>query len=552
MITKTERKSLSARDFSDDNIEILKKYFQSNVIPPEVKSRYRKKFVENYENFILEGNDIYYKPLHLKVVPESQKEMVLKKIYQNPDEGLGLGIASFYDFVKSKYLNFTRKYVGDFLKQQTPYQLTTSQRKPVNRPIVAKYPNNRWAIDLIDMSSYEDKGYKYIMTVIDYFTKKGFAEPLRSKSEIETVAAFERLCDRLDTQPVILQSDNGTEFKNKEMKAFCEQEGIKQVFTTSYTPTGNALIENFNGKLWHIMHDHFARTQSKKWVDDLQHFVNNKNNRTHAITKKMPEAVWVPGTSRELETPELKDIQKRLIKKAKRDVQANENQELEKGDYVRVSNASLSTKIRAAIKGHKAKYIPIKFSVKIYRIKKVHQPKENQEGMRKNTYTIEEEVYDKQLGTSRWQIVTTERRKNDAAVRVRKAQRFFATELQKVSDDQDNAMSVDTMNKLNLVGVNYVEAEEEKKKHEKQKEQNEKAKNLRDEQRIIDKEEEEKLMANMESLPQPVKKKIIKEKKKTETTLLNTAPAREKRATVITKELQAFKEQLQKGKAKKK
>ena len=136
-------------------METIKKYLQSNVIPPEVKSRYRKKFVENYENFILEGNDIYYKPLHLKVVPESQKEMVLKKIYQNPDEGLGLGIASFYDFVKSKYLNFTRKYVGDFLKQQTPYQLTTSQRKPVNRPIVAKYPNNRWAIDLIDLSSYE-------------------------------------------------------------------------------------------------------------------------------------------------------------------------------------------------------------------------------------------------------------------------------------------------------------------------------------------------------------------------------------------------------------
>ena len=31
MITKTERKSLRARDFSDSNIEILKKYLQSNV-----------------------------------------------------------------------------------------------------------------------------------------------------------------------------------------------------------------------------------------------------------------------------------------------------------------------------------------------------------------------------------------------------------------------------------------------------------------------------------------------------------------------------------------
>ena len=93
------------------------------------------------------------------------------------------------------------------------------------------------------------------------------------------------------------------------------------------------------------------------------------------------------------------------------------------------------------------------------------------------------------------------------------------------------------MNKLNLVGVSYVDAEEEKKKHDKQKKINEKAKNMRDERRREEKENAEKLMAEMQALPEPVKKKIVKEKKKTETTLLNTIPNREKRMVKVTEKV---------------
>ena len=46
MITKTESKSFGARNFSDSNIKILKKYLQTNVVPPEVKPRYRNKFIK--------------------------------------------------------------------------------------------------------------------------------------------------------------------------------------------------------------------------------------------------------------------------------------------------------------------------------------------------------------------------------------------------------------------------------------------------------------------------------------------------------------------------
>ena len=44
----------------------------------------------------------------------------------------------------------------------------------------------------------------------------------------------------------ILLSDNGKEFSNDTLAYVCEEHGIKQHFTSSYTPRSNGKTENFN------------------------------------------------------------------------------------------------------------------------------------------------------------------------------------------------------------------------------------------------------------------------------------------------------------------
>ena len=41
----------------------------------------------------------------------------------------------------------------------------------------------------------------------------------------------------------IFQTDNGTEFKNAELKTFLENEGIKQIFSRPYNPQSNGAVE---------------------------------------------------------------------------------------------------------------------------------------------------------------------------------------------------------------------------------------------------------------------------------------------------------------------
>jgi transposase InsO family protein len=46
-----------------------------------------------------------------------------------------------------------------------------------------------------------------------------------------------------------IRSDNGTEFKNSQIKGFLEEEGIKHEFSSPYTPQQNGVVERKNGTL---------------------------------------------------------------------------------------------------------------------------------------------------------------------------------------------------------------------------------------------------------------------------------------------------------------
>ena len=56
--------------------------------------------------------------------------------------------------------------------------------------------------------SKHNKGYKYILTVIDIFSRFAYAHPLYSKTGKELVTAFEEIFSHL--KPVFLQTDDGT------------------------------------------------------------------------------------------------------------------------------------------------------------------------------------------------------------------------------------------------------------------------------------------------------------------------------------------------------
>ena len=154
--------------YNYENLEKVKQYIKSGKIPNDLNDIQLKRFVDRFKyGYTLKNNTIYYK--NLELIPEEDLKEKLEQLYDDPNISLGLGINSFYKIVISKYIGIKRDDVEEFLKNQTVYQLTRDPIKGINKPIITNYPNERWAIDLVDMEVYENqnKGNKYIITCID-------------------------------------------------------------------------------------------------------------------------------------------------------------------------------------------------------------------------------------------------------------------------------------------------------------------------------------------------------------------------------------------------
>ena len=85
----------------------------------------------------------------------------------------------------------------------------------------AKNVDDIWAADLVDMQYYSrtNKGYKYILMIIDVFSKYGWAILLKNKTGAEMVRAFNELWDTDQKPPKFLWTDKGKGFLNKLFKA---------------------------------------------------------------------------------------------------------------------------------------------------------------------------------------------------------------------------------------------------------------------------------------------------------------------------------------------
>lgn len=84
------------------------------------------------------------------------------------------------------------------------------RKKFVRRPVLCLHIDEQWQADLVEMIPYssENKGMKYILTVIDTFSKFAWAIPLKSKACAHVTTAFKSLLDK-GRQPKNLQTDKG-------------------------------------------------------------------------------------------------------------------------------------------------------------------------------------------------------------------------------------------------------------------------------------------------------------------------------------------------------
>merc|ERR1711893_323270 len=128
-------------------------------------------------------------------------------------------------------------------------------------------PWERVAMDVLGPLPATPGGNKFILVVMDYYTK--WVEMFAMKDQTaETVAAV--LVDEVFSRmgcPYELHSDQGSNFKSKVMTEVYRLMGIKKTQTTPYHPRGDGMVERMNRTL----EDMLAHCVSERQTDWSQH-----------------------------------------------------------------------------------------------------------------------------------------------------------------------------------------------------------------------------------------------------------------------------------------
>ena len=215
----------------------------------------------------------------------------LHKIYNNPqDPGSFGGVKRLLQSAKDKGFKFKRKHVEKYLLSNDTYTLHKPIRKHFKRNmIIVSDIDKQWQADLADMHDIATSNdvFKYLLNVIDCFSKFAWSIPLKKKDSKSLLDAFKLLLQQsYPRKPIRLQTDKGLEFMNKDVQAFLKTNNI--IHFTSQSDMKAAMVERFNRTIKTRIFAYLTSINSKRYIDKLQDFMDSYNNSYHRTIGMKP------------------------------------------------------------------------------------------------------------------------------------------------------------------------------------------------------------------------------------------------------------------------
>ena len=138
------------------------------------------------------------------------------------------------------------------------------------RRVISNHIDHIWGIDLITMIKYakQNNNYKYILTVIDFFSKYSWCYPLKNKNSNKIINSFKDIFKKSKGSPSMIQSDEGSEFTNKHIQKFFKDNNIKWYHTFN-RDIKCSICERYNRTILNKIYKNFTLNNDTIWIKDL-------------------------------------------------------------------------------------------------------------------------------------------------------------------------------------------------------------------------------------------------------------------------------------------
>jgi Integrase core domain len=167
-------------------------------------------------------------------------------------------------------------------------ELMRPARKPVaHSKVIADGVDDIWAMDIAEMPGWYDEndGYKYILVVVDVFSRYAWCIALQTKNAKDVWDAFSIALR--EHKPNFIWVDKGSEFYNATWTS-----RLKGLDVGRYSTYGGmykvSIAERFIRTLKHRIWFEFVRDNTRKWIDRLDEIVDEYNNTIHSAIRMTP------------------------------------------------------------------------------------------------------------------------------------------------------------------------------------------------------------------------------------------------------------------------
>ena len=168
-----------------------------------------------------------------------------------------------------------------------------------SKPPKKYYPTNKtdvyhiddtWSLYILDLKDYgpeNNRGYRYVLVVIDNFSKFGWTSSLKNKNAQTIKNSFENILISSKRKPNLIESDRGKEFYNNIFQDFLNKNNIKLYSRNS--SYGAVFAEKFNRTIRDLLKKIVFEQGDAKWIDILPTITKQYNNRIDSSTKLSPK-----------------------------------------------------------------------------------------------------------------------------------------------------------------------------------------------------------------------------------------------------------------------
>ena len=192
-----------------------------------------------------------------------------------------------YDF----YPNIDKKLINEAYEKNDIHTRFKQHRKSkYYSPIYVKKKRELFQCDTTfftaDALVQVNHGYKYLLCVIDVYTKMAWTYPMKSVTCDTAVECLKDVFSKCGKLPEKIQTDKGSEFKCSSMKRLMDDNNIIHYY--SYSDRKCAVVERFNLTIQQLLYKMMTQFRSYEWTKLLPKAMNIYLNRTHRTIEMSP------------------------------------------------------------------------------------------------------------------------------------------------------------------------------------------------------------------------------------------------------------------------